>query len=131
MTERKIISSLNTIKACKQKGYLLEGLLKSYQLNTDLIKFILSSVSPGISLEGKKIKAVINEFLEEINSNERMKTIINKRSIKSLKPWITKMDLFFKELKLGRLPNPIALQDETEKIFGILKISANKLFVKK
>ena len=132
MTERKIVYSLNRIKACKQNGFLHEGLLKSYQLNVNLIKFILSRSSSGsISFEDKKVKTVVNDFLEEINSNEKMRTIINKRSLKSLKPWLAKMDSFFKELKYGHLPNASALQDETEKIFGILKISANKLFVSK
>ena len=131
MTEKKITYALARIKSCKENGYPLEGLLKSYHLNVDLIKFILSSASPGHSYENKKIKAIVSEFLEEIDTNPALKTIINKRSIKTLKPWLSKMDTFFKSLKLDYPKNIAGLQDETEKIFGILKISANKLFVKK
>jgi len=131
MTEKKIIYALGRIKASKQAGCPLEGLLKSYHLNVDLIKFILASSSPGHSFENKKIKVIVHEFLKEIDTNPNLKTIINKRSIKSLKPWLAKMDSFLKSLKMAYPTNFSALQDETEKIFGILKISANKLFVKK
>jgi len=131
MTEKKITYALARIKACKQNGYPLEGLLKSYHLNVDLIKFVLVSASPGYSVENKKIKIIVNEFLKEIDTNATLKTIINKRSIKSLKPWLSKIDHFLKGLRLHYPSNFSALQDETEKIFGILKISANKLFVKK
>ncbi len=131
MTEKKITYALARIKSSKQNGYPLEGMLKSYYLNVDLIKFILASASPGHSFENKKIKVIVHEFLKEIDINPTLKTIINKRSIKSLKPWLTKMDHFLKNLKLEYPSNFTGLQDETEKIFGILKISANKLFVKK
>ena len=130
MTEKKITYALARIRSCKENGYHLEGLLKSYHLNIDLVKFILESSSPGHSFENKKIKAIVQEFLKESDANPTLKMIINKRSIKALKPWLLKMDLFFKNLKLQYPTNLSALQDETEKIFGILKISANKLFVK-
>ena len=131
MTEKKINYALARIKSCKENGYPLEGLLKSYHLNIDLIKFILTSSSPDHSFENKKVKVIVQEFLKEAGANAKLKTIINKRSIKSLKPWLSKMDLFFKSLKIHYPSNMASLQDETEKIFGILKISANKLFVKK
>ena len=131
MTEKKITYTLNKIKACKKEGYHLEGLIRSYHLNVDLIKFILTSSSPGHSFENKKMKAIVAEFLEEVTTNEKLRTIINKKSIKTLKPWLTKMDGFFKSLKTHSPSGLESLQDETEKIYGILKISANKLFVKK
>lgn len=131
MTEKKITYTLNRIKTCKKDGYPLEALINSYHLNVELIKFIFSTCSPGHNFENKKIKALVSEFLEETNSNEKLRTIINKKSIKSLKPWLTKTDQFFKSLKLHAPGNVSSLQDETEKIFGLLKISANKLFVKK
>ena len=131
MTEKKITYALNRINACKKDGYPLEGLIKSYHLNVDLIKFILASSSAGHSFENKKIKVIVHEFLKEIDTNPTLKTVINKRSIKSLKPWLAKIDYFLKSLKTAYPTNFSALHDETEKIFGILKISANKLFVKK
>jgi hypothetical protein len=130
MTEKKITYVLSRIKACKENGYALEGLLKSYHLNADLIRFILSGALPGYSFENKKMKVIVSEFLKEIDSDPNVRTIINKKSIKSLKPWLLKMDLFFKTLRLQQPDNIAALQDETEKIFGILKISANKLFAR-
>lgn len=131
MTEKKITYALARIKACKENGYALEGLIKSYHLNTDLVKFILASTSQEHSFENKKIKAIVHELLKEMDTNAALKTIINKRSIKTLKPWLSKMDTFLKNLRLAYPGNLAPLQDETEKIFGILKISANKLFVKK
>lgn len=77
------------------------------------------------------MKAIVAEFLEEVSTNEKLRTIINKKSIKTLKPWLLKMDGFFKNLKTHSPSGLESLQDETEKIYGILKISANKLFVKK
>jgi len=131
MTEKKITYALSRIKTAKQDGYPLEALLKSYHLNVDLIKFILSSTAKEHSFEDKKIKVIVHDFLKESDHNPDLITIINKRSIKSLKPWLVKMDGFLKNLKLEYPKNVSPLQDETEKIFGILKISANKLFVKK
>lgn len=131
MTEKKITYTLNRIKACKKDGYSLEAFIKSYHLNVELIKFIFSSCSSGHNFENKKIKGIVSEFLQEINTNEKLRTTINKKSIKSLKPWLAKTDQFFKSLKLHAPENISSLQEETEKIFGILNISANKLFVKK
>src|SRR5204863_440347 len=54
-----------------------------------------------------------------------------KKTFKALKPWLAKMDVFFKALKTCQAYNTKPLQSETEKIFGILKISANKVIVKK
>ena len=131
MTEKKITYTLSQIKACKDNKHHTEALILSYHLNVDLLKFIFRSNAPGNSFENKKIKVILTEFIKELDNNTALKTIINKRSIKSLKPWLSKMDLFFKGLKLQYPKNITALQDESEKIFGILKISANKLFVKK
>jgi hypothetical protein len=130
MTERKITYALSKIKSCKEKGCALEALIRTYHLNLELLKYIVASGLPGYSFEDKKIKTVINEFLMEQENNTALKTIINKRSIKSLKPWLNKMDAVFKSIKLEYPKNTLALQNESEKIFGILKISVNKLFVK-
>ena len=131
MTEKKITYTLARIKSSKENGFPMEAFLKSYHLNVDLVKFILKSAVPDYSFDNKKIKIILHDLLKELETNVTFKTIINKRSIKSLKPWLAKTDKFFKSLKL-EYPKTIApLQDETEKIFGILKISANKLFAKK
>ena len=131
MTDKKIIYALSRIKHSKENKYPLEALLRTYHLNIDLLRFIILKVSPKYNFEGKKVKEIIKEFQKEALTNAALKTIITKRSIKSLKPWLLKMDTFFKTLKLESPGNLPVLQNESEKICGILKISVNKLFVKK
>ena len=130
MTEKKITYALNRIKSSKEKGFLLEALLKTYHLNIDIIKHILLSANKDYSFKDKKIKLIVNEFLEEISINPALKSILNKKNLKVVKPWLNKMDDYFKALKLQAPSNTKALLAETEKIFGILNISATKLFVK-
>lgn len=131
MTEKKITYALSRIKAAKENKYPLEALLRAYHLNVELLKFIISKASPKYVFETKKMKGIVKEFHQQSLTNTSLKSIINKSSIKSLKPWLIKMDSFFKALKLNQPANLPLLQTENEKIFGILKISANKLFVKK
>lgn len=130
MTERKIVYALGRIKSCKEQGFFLEALIKSYHLNVDLIKFMLSSAVPSYSTKDKKIKMIVQEFLKEIETNAKLKSILNKKNLKTVKPWLDNMDAFFKALKLQYPANVKALQSDTEKVFGILNISANKLFAK-
>lgn len=131
MTDRKITFALNKIKACKENGDQLEALLRSYHLNLDLIRYIHRHITPKYSLKGEKTKVLVTTLLKEVDHNPGLKTIIQKRSIKTLKPWLEKMDQFFKSLKTTFPANLSALQLESEGIFGVLKISANKLLVKK
>lgn len=130
MTEKKISYALNRIKSCKENGFVLEALLKSYHLNLDIIKYILSDAVKGYTFKDKKIKAIVNEFMEEISVNPKLKSILNKKNLKIVKPWLQKMDDFFKALKIGQPSNTKTLLAETEKIFGILNISLSKLFIK-
>ncbi|HOZ86641.1 MAG TPA: hypothetical protein PL029_02735 [Bacteroidia bacterium] len=128
MTERKITYALNRIKTCKENGFVTEALLKNYHLNLDIIKHILSTYSADYSFEGKKIKNIVNDFLEEISVNPQLRSILNKKNLKVVKPWLQKMDQFFKTLKIKSPANTNALLTETEKIFSILNISISKLF---
>lgn len=130
MTQRKITYALNKIKAAKKDGYHCEALIRSYQLNVDLMRFMLSTANPEHSGKDKKIKVLVKLFQEEIGLHPELKAIIHNKSLKSLKPWLLKMDQFFKATKLSHPFETNLLQHETEKIFGILNISANKLFVK-
>jgi hypothetical protein len=128
MTQRKITYALNRINTCKENGFVMEALLKNYHLNLDIIKHILSRYSTNYSFEGKKIKNIVTDFLEEISVNAELRSILNKKNLKVVKPWLQKMDLFFKTLKLKSPANTKALLAETEKIFSILNISISKLF---
>jgi hypothetical protein len=131
MTERKITYALNRIKSCKEAGYSTEALIRSYQLNVDLLRYIISQSDDDKTQQDKKVKALVKHLLEKATSDSRLKTIVSKKSFKALKPWLTKMDEFFKALKMCHAFNAKPLQSETEKIYGILKISANKLIVNK
>jgi hypothetical protein len=130
MTEKKISYALNRIKSCKEAGFMLEALLKSYHLNVQIILYLLRTSDPDYSIKDKKMKLIIHDFQEEINSNPRLKSILNKKNLKMLKPWLHKMDDFFKTLKFEQAANIKTLLSETEKISAILNISATKFFVK-
>ena len=127
MTERKIVYALNRINSCKEKGFLLEALLKNYHLNLNIIRYILGTCSESYSPRGKKIKEVFHQFLEETSTNPKLRSVLNKRNLKIVKPWLQKMDLFFKTLKMQQPSNVRILQQETEKITGLLNISFVKL----
>jgi hypothetical protein len=75
------------------------------------------------------VKPLVKDFLTEITNHPEYKTIIPRRNLKPMKPWIDKMDLFFKTLKAGNQVKADKLLVETEKIFGILNLSASKLFI--
>lgn len=109
----------------------MEALLKNYHLNLDIIRYVLSTYVSGYSFRDKKIKEIVNDVIEETSVNPKLKSILNKKNLKVLKPWLFKMDTFFKALKHGRPVNTKALQQETEKIFALLNISVNKLFAQK
>jgi hypothetical protein len=130
MTERKITYALKKIASCKEQGYYLEALLKSYHLNVSLIKYMLASSDSGFSPKGNKIKTIVSQFVKEVTVNPALKSIITKRTLKIVRPWLVKMDDFFKKLKIAQPSHLSELLEETEKIFGILNISANKLLIK-
>lgn len=130
MTQRKITYALSQIKVCKENGFFIEAFIKSYHLNIELIKFILLKSKPKYEFSGKKIKIILNDFLNEISNNQNLKSIINKKNLKIVKPWLIKVDDYFKDLKLGASINTKPLLSENEKVFGILNISITKLFIK-
>lgn len=131
MTEKKIIYALSRIKQAKENKYPLEALLRAYHLNIELIKLIILKASPKYDFKGKKVKELLNACQNEVNTKSELRSIITKRSIKSCKAWLLKMDSFFKSLKLHPPTNYSLLQSETEKICGILKLSSTKLLLKK
>lgn len=131
MTENKINLTLRKIAQCKRTKYTLEALISSYHLNLDLVRFILLKTDPAFNLEAKKIKVIVKELQKEAAVNSALKSVINKQSIKSLKVWLGKMDVFFKTLKMQPTKNTHLLLTESEKICAILLISTKKLFVKK
>ncbi len=130
MTQKKTISTLKKIETTFNKGFVLEALLENYHLNIDLLKLICSrSELTGFDPE-KKIKNIISELSKEIDDNQTLKSIISKKNLKIIKVWSVKMDGFFKELKHKHPNNLKALFSETQKISGVLNISAHKIFAK-
>lgn len=120
---------MSRIAACKKNGSALEALLRTYCLNADLLRFILSVAAPEQELATKKIKVLVKVFIKESAAHPELKMVIQKQSLKSLQTWLGKMEDFFKQLKMGRHLNPSRLQAESDKIFALLKISATKLLV--
>ena len=128
MTNKKTISTLKKIETTFNSGFVLEALLENYHLNVDLLKLICSkSELTGFSSE-KKIKNIISELSKEIDDNQKLKSIISKKNLKIIKVWVSKMDVFFKDLKHKYPNNSKALFTETQKISGVLIISALKIF---
>lgn len=129
MTERKINTAMGRIAVCKKNGHALEAIIRTYCLNADLLRFILSVAAPEQELASKKIKVLLKVFIKESASHPSLKMIIHKQSLKSLQTWMGKMEEFFRELKMGRHLNPGRLQAESDKIFALLRISATKMLV--
>jgi len=128
MTQRKTTSALKKIESNFNNGFILEALLENYHLNIDLLKLICTKADlPGSDTE-KKIKNIVSELSNEIDKNQKLKSVISKKNLKIVKVWVAKMDAFFKILKHKRPSNSKTLFHETQKISGILNISAHKIF---
>ncbi len=128
MTERKLVFALKKIEAAFNKGFYLEALLSNYHLNIDLLKLIYSKSGLTRSAEDKKIKVLISELNEEINKDDKLKTLIAKKNLKIVKVWASKMDAYFKILKHKSPENSKSMYIESQKIFAILNMSAHKIF---
>lgn len=130
MTDRQIQFALKKIQHCKEAGCNTEALIKQYFLNLALIRYMLKMASPATDTDSIKAKALLKQFIKEISLHPQLKAIIHKRSLKSILPWAEKMDVYFKQLKMGHDRPMTALLSESEKVFALLKVSANKVLVK-
>ena len=131
MTQRKTTLALKKIESNFKNGYTLEALLQNYHLNIGLIKLICTKSEVKDADNDKKVKGIINELAKEIDENQKLKTIISKKNLKIVKVWVGKMDVFFKTLKHKYPTNSKTLFLETQKVSGILNISAHKIFASK
>jgi hypothetical protein len=125
MTKRKIILSQKKIEKSKNQGYHTEALIKYYHLNVEVLKFISSKLNPGFSSKNLKAKTVLIALISEIKKQPGSK-LIAKKSLKALKPWLNKMDIYFKTLKVKNPLNTMNMIVESEKIFSLLYISFTK-----
>jgi hypothetical protein len=127
MTNRKIVLALKKIEVSYADGYVIEALIANYHLNLNLLRFICS-VSEGINpKEEKKIKNIVTQLAKEIDTNQKLKTVISKKNLKFFKVWLSKTEVYFKTLKYKLPVNTKSLFLETQKITGILNISVNKI----
>jgi hypothetical protein len=130
MTQRKTTSALKKIESNFNNGFVLEALLENYHLNVNLLKLICTKFEIT-GCDDKKIKSIVTEISNEIDSNQDLKTVISKKNLKIVKVWVAKMDVFFKALKHKNPSNCKTLFHETQKITGVLNISAHKIFASK
>jgi len=129
MTEQKILYSIKKFELCKGRGYNLEAVLRVYHLNIKMLKFLSVRLLAVEHNDDVKPKHIVNQLVEQLNLNTSLKTTINKKNLKTLKPWLTKMDTFMKTLKHREPSNTKTLLAESEQILGILKISVTKILI--
>ena len=127
MTNRKILLALKKIEVSYAHGYVIEALIANYHLNLNLLRFICSVSETIMFKEEKKVKNLIIQLSAEIDSNQKLKTIISKKNLKFFKVWLSKTEVYFKTLKYKLPANTKSLFLETQKITGILNISVNKI----
>lgn len=129
MTERKILYALKKIDQSKNGSYYIEALLDIYYLNIEVLRYMTLKFTSVNADESIKVKHMMDNLISEIEKRPELKTIITKKNLKVLKPWLSKMDDFFKTLKNNKPDNSKMLLLEGEKVFGILKISFTKLLI--
>ena len=126
MTRRGIIAARRRIDNCKEKNQT-EALIRLFHLNKALFHFILIRALPEMSLKDKKMKQVMDIFIKELDLNERLKMLINKKNSKPVKLWFKQMDSFMKDLKNKWPSNQNHLIHSGEAVFLLLHMSDNKL----
>jgi hypothetical protein len=127
MTNKKIKEEVKKVKACARKGCEIEALLRQYHLNIGLIRYLVDKSSNKQDSIKRKPKQLLRLFIDEHPGNDAMRSLINKRSLKSVRIWMKSMDLFFKKLKSGDPGNAKELLEKAEKVFVLLIIPANKI----
>jgi hypothetical protein len=130
MTDRKISAALKKIGFCKEHGFHMEALMRLYLLNVSMIKFILSVLTPELDLKDEKIKTILKIFIRELSLHPEMKSVIQKKSLKSLQSWLEKTDSYFKSIKMGVSLPTSSLYSETEQVCALLKISVSKVLLR-
>lgn len=129
MTERKILLAFKKIQQCKEQAYYLEALLRIYHLNIEIIRFMNSTFSASALGKEIKVKHELQQLIEEVQARANLKSIVSKKNLKLLKPWLASMEVFFKTLKSQNPSNTKILLQQGEQLFGILKISASKILI--
>jgi hypothetical protein len=129
MTERKIQYSLKRVHQCREKGCYNEALQKMYHLNAGLLRYISDRVSTNAPVSKLKPSELIEQLIVTVESRPNLRSVIAKKNLKSLRPWASRMDDYFKTLKRREPSNTKLLLKESENVLAILKISTSKLIV--
>lgn len=111
--------------------FFIEALLRSYHLNLELLCFIMHNARQDYQTEGKKPRQILKEMAREMDVNETLKGFINKKTFKLVKTWMSKMDDYYKTLRVSEPSNTKQLFHESQKIFSLLNISLIKLSARK
>jgi hypothetical protein len=130
MNKQQIIRTLNKIEKCKKEGHLLEALINNYHLNISVLRFLLIRLAPNVPIKELKVKGVLLQLIEEVNVTPSSKTIISKKNLKALKPWLIKFDSYLKVLKQKAPTNTKSLLTEGEQVFMLLNISLSKMHIR-
>lgn len=121
------MAAIARIEKSKADGYFVEALFKSYHLNLEVLRFLSSKISPATPVKDLKPKELLGHLIQQLENNSSAKSVISKKNLKAVKPWLVKMDAFFRSMKLKQPANTKAILAEGEKIFALLNISAAKL----
>lgn len=132
MTRKQIDNRLKNIEECKEQGFLIEAFIHSYHLNLDVIKFLLGKLTNNSGdVKSMKVKEILSLLILEVETNVNSKTIIRKKNLKVLKPWLVEVDDFFKEVKTQVPTNTKQALLHGEKIFALLNMSLAKVQLNK
>ena len=120
-------NSLKKIERTKSDGYPLEALIHKYILVVELLTFITQHILPKGTAPDIKPKTNVKLLLAELERSGIKKGPVQKKDLKALKTWLSKMDRFIKSLRYSRPGNITELILEGEKVLALINISAEKL----
>jgi hypothetical protein len=127
MTTKKVLNTLQLVKQCKEQECFMEALIIAYQSCTLLLKDIGKKVVTETGDPIKKPKAILKVILQMADTDERLKKLLGKKSLKTLKPWYEKMDVFFDTIKQQNPRNTKTLLEEAEYALNILHITHQRV----
>jgi hypothetical protein len=130
MKKPDIKKSLKRVEDCVKDGYDMEAFLVMYHLNISIIHHI----ALGLGIKDyavMKPKQVVAKMDGLAKASALAKGVIGGKNLKSMKGWLKKTDVYFKNLRVRKPANTRVLLHEGEKIFLLLNISSTKLSARK
>lgn len=130
MTKKQIDSSLKKIHLLADQKQLLDASIQLYHLNVNMLRAIENSMQMNPSNKVLKPKDLVKLIVGNIEGDHSQKSIINKKNLKVLKPWIELSDRFFKDMRVNYPKNIHSFYAHNEKIFSLLQMSVVKMRTK-